>query len=193
MPPKAKFTRGEIVEAAFSIVRERGMEYLTARELGSRLGSSARPIFTVFNSMDEVRDAVIKRAVELDKDYTMRGLQEKVPFKGVGMAYIKFAQDEPQLFRLLFMSEPKESYTVSSMIDLFNRVSPISDSIEGPYAMDKEKASKLFQHMWIYTHGIATMCVNGLCSYTDEEISERLSEVFNALLDEEKTSATKKS
>ena len=143
--------------------------------------------------MDEVRDAVIERAVELDKDYTMKGLQKKVPFKGVGMAYIKFAQDEPQLFRLLFMSEPKESYTVSSMIDLFNRVSPISDSIEGPYAMDKEKASKLFQHMWIYTHGIATMCVNGLCSYTDEEISERLSEVFNALLDEEKTSATKKS
>lgn len=182
MPPKAKFTREEIVDAAFSIVRERGMESLTARELSKRLGSSARPIFTVFKNMDEVKDEVIKKAIELDAEYTNRGLQEDIPFKGVGKAYILFAQDEPQLFRLLFMSEPKESLTVPSMVESFNSVCNISDSIEGPYGMDKEGAARLFQHMWIYTHGIATMCVNGLCTYTPEEISDRLTEVFSALL-----------
>jgi hypothetical protein len=103
------------------------------------------------------------------------------------MAYIKFAQDEPQLFRLLFMTKPKESITVPSMVDKFNEVCNISDSIEGPYGMDKDEAARLFQHMWIYTHGIATMCVNGLCTYTQEEISERLTEVFVALMEKEKT------
>ena len=187
MPPKAKFTREEIVDCAFSIVRESGMESLTARELGSRLGSSARPIFTVFNNMEEVKDAVIEKALELDKEYTMRGLQAKMPFKGVGMAYIEFAQNEPQLFRLLFMSESKEKYTVPSMIDMFNNVCHISDTIEGPFDLDKEEAAKLFQHMWIYTHGIATMCVNGLCTYTQEEISQRLTEIFLALIHEKKS------
>ena len=47
MPPKAKFTKEEITEAALNIVQTNGFEALTARELGTRLGSSARPIFTV--------------------------------------------------------------------------------------------------------------------------------------------------
>ena len=52
MPPKPKFTKEEIVAAALTLVSEKGMEALTARELGLRLGSSARPIFTVFQSME---------------------------------------------------------------------------------------------------------------------------------------------
>jgi len=187
MPPKAKFTKEEVVDAAFTIVREKGIEALTARELSKALGSSARPIFTTFNNMEEVKDCVIQKAIELDAEYTNKGLQEPIPFKGVGMAYIKFAHDEPQLFRLLFMTKPKESVTVPSMVDNFNDICNISDSIEGPYGMDKDEAARLFQHMWIYTHGIATMCVNGLCTYTQEEISERLTEVFVALMEKEKT------
>jgi len=182
MPPKAKFTREEIVDSAFDIVRKDGMEALTARELGKRMGSSPRPIFTVFNSMDEVRESVVQKAIELDSEYTKRGLQEKVPFKGVGQSYIRFAQDEPQLFRLLFMSKPSKRYTVPSMIELFDDICGINPAIEGSYSVNSEDAAWLFQHMWIYTHGIATMCVNGLCTYTDDEISNRLSEVFSALI-----------
>lgn len=50
MPPKAKFAKEEIVNAALDIVRTEGFESLTARALGSKLGSSARPIFTVFQN-----------------------------------------------------------------------------------------------------------------------------------------------
>ena len=82
------------------------------------------------------------------------------------------------------MSKPKESLTVPTMVESFNDVCNISDSIEGPYGLDKEDAARLFQHMWIYTHGIAMMCVNGLCTYTPEEISDRITEVFVALLEQ---------
>ena len=51
MPPKAKFTPEEILRAALDITREHGIGAVTARELGNRLGSSARPIFTVFKSI----------------------------------------------------------------------------------------------------------------------------------------------
>ena len=64
MPPKPKFTKEEIVEAALALVSERGMEALTARDLGERLGSSARPIFTVFRSMEEVQQETRKAAME---------------------------------------------------------------------------------------------------------------------------------
>lgn len=55
MPPKAKFTRSQIIQAALAIIRENGMAALSARTLGAKLGSSARPIFTVFQSMEEVQ------------------------------------------------------------------------------------------------------------------------------------------
>lgn len=77
MPPKAKFTREEIIETAFQLARSDGLEKITARELGKRLGSSARPIFTVFESMEEVKAEVIARAKELYKQYVKKGLQEE--------------------------------------------------------------------------------------------------------------------
>jgi len=47
MPPKPKFTREEVVDTAIELIKDKGIEALTARELGAKLGSSARPIFTV--------------------------------------------------------------------------------------------------------------------------------------------------
>ena len=58
MPPKPKFTREEVIDAALEIVSEKGMEALTSRDLGARLGSSARPIFTVFQNMEELQREV---------------------------------------------------------------------------------------------------------------------------------------
>ena len=64
MPPKAKFTKDEILNTALNITREQGIDAVTARELGARLGSSPRPIFTIFKSMEEVKDFVILKAKE---------------------------------------------------------------------------------------------------------------------------------
>ena len=55
MPPSPKFTRDEIVAAALQVVSERGKEALSAREVAAVLGSSARPIFTVFSNMEELQ------------------------------------------------------------------------------------------------------------------------------------------
>ncbi len=63
MPPKAKFDKDEIMKTALSIVENDGMDALTARTLGQRLGSSARPIFTIFKNMDEVACETIKKGL----------------------------------------------------------------------------------------------------------------------------------
>lgn len=104
MPPKAKFKKEEITKAAFDIVKADGFEALTSRELGIRLGSSARPIFTVFKNMEEVQQAVIQSAKTLYKEYVDKGLTAEHPFKGVGTQYILFSVNEPKLFQLLFMT-----------------------------------------------------------------------------------------
>ncbi len=188
MPPKAKFTSEEIVEAALSIIREKGVDALTARELGTRLGSSSRPVFTVFKSMQEVLDEAIKEAKAIYRSYVERGLLEVPAFKGVGTEYIRFARQEPKLFQLLFMTERGGALEFGSILPAIDEsYEEILESVESSYQLNKEHALKLYQHLWIYTHGIATLCATGVCNFSEEEISRRMTEVFVGLLKEMKS------
>ncbi len=183
MPPKAKFTKEEIIEAALEIVRNEGFTALTARALGARLGSSARPIFTVFQGMDEIRQAVVDKAKALYREYIKRGLSDTPAFKGVGTQYILFSIHEPKLFQLLFMKEHDdvpELSAVRPMID--ENYEAILSSVRDGYNLSHETAEKLYRHLWIYTHGIAALCATKMCRFTGEEISVMMTEVFISLL-----------
>lgn len=190
MPPKAKFTKEEIIEAALEIVREEGFGALTARALGERLGSSARPIFTVFKSMDEVCEAVTEAAKALYKEYIMRGLEDTPAFKGVGTQYILFSVNEPKLFQLLFMKEHNDVPRLSTVLpEIDDNYEAILLSVKEGYGLTLEKAERLYRHLWIYTHGIAALCATKMCRFTGEEIGVMMSEVFIGLLKNIKSEA----
>lgn len=183
MPPKAKFTREQITEAALDIVREEGLDNLTARALGQRLGSSACPIFTVFENMEEVQQAVLQAARGIYKQYVDRGLSEKIAFKGVGTQYILFAVNEPRLFQILFMSEHGSVPNLDNVLPMIDEsYGRILSSITTAYGMREEMAERLYRHLWIYTHGIATLCATRTCRFSGEEISNMMTEVCKSLL-----------
>ena len=183
MPPKAKFTKNEIIHAAMGIVRREGFSALTARTLGKELGSSARPIFTLFQNMEEVQQSVMRAAKELYAEYVERGLSEELPFKGVGTQYILFSMEEPKLFQLLFMAEQEKVPDLSGVHPLIeDNYEEILLSIKMGYGLREESAKRLYQHLWIYTHGIATLCATKMCHFTGGEISEMMTDVFAGLM-----------
>lgn len=183
MPPKAKFTKEEIVKAALKIVEREGNEALTARSLGAELGSSARPVFTVFNGMDEVFDAVISAAKAVYSGYVEEGLKARPAFKGVGTAYIRFAAERPRLFRLLFMTENAQSSDKNSILQgIEEHYESILRSIEDGYGLAGKDATDIYMHLWIYAHGIAVLIATGVCLFTPEQISQMLTEVFIGIL-----------
>lgn len=183
MPPKAKFEREEIIEAALNIVKTEGYDALTSRELGKRLGSSARPVFTVFKNMEEVQQAVVRSARMLYKEYVREGLSAEHPFKGVGTQYILFSVNEPKLFQLLFMTEQPQVPDLSGVLPLIEEsYEEILLSIQDDYGVSAHLAKKLYHHLWIYTHGIATLCATRMCCFTGAEISSMLTEVFVSVL-----------
>ncbi len=183
MPPKAKFTKDEIIEAAVGIVREEGFSALTARVLGARLGSSARPVFTVFQGMEEVQQAVIRRAKEIYGEYVEEGLSDDIPFRGVGTQYILFSIREPKLFQLLFMKEQKKMPELSGVLPLIDdNYGKILLSIEQSYGLKGPSAERLYRHMWFYSHGIAALCATGMCRFTGEEIKGMLAEAGKGIL-----------
>ena len=183
MPPKAKFTKEEIIGAALNIVRTEGYEALTSRALGTYLGSSARPIFTVFKNMEEVQQAMIEAAKTLYKEYVNKGLTAEHSFKGVGTQYILFSVNEPKLFQLLFMAEQKEIPDLSRVLPLIDEsYKDILLSIQKDYEISELSAKKLYRHLWIYTHGIASLCATKMCRFTGEEISTMITEVCMSVL-----------
>lgn len=183
MPPKAKFTKDEIVDAALNITRTEGFQALTARALGTKLGSSARPIFTVFQNMDEVHKEVICAGKRLYSKYIEKGLSEELSFKGAGTLYILFAINEPKLFQLLFMTEQTNIPDLPDILPLIDEnYEKILLSVRNEYGIGDKSAQRLYQHLWIYTHGIAVLCATKMCRFTGKEIEEMMSEVFLGLL-----------
>ncbi len=187
MPPKAKFTREQIVKAALDIVERDGADALTARALGQALKSSARPIFTVFDSMDDVRAAAVDAAKSVYAEYVARGLAESPAFKGVGTEYIRFAAEKPKLFRLLFMSERDGATDVNTVLGAIDDSAPaILQSIIDGYSLDRAAAERLYLHLWLYTHGIAALIATGVCEFTAGDISDMLTSVFVGMLARER-------
>ena len=185
MPPKCKFTREEIIQAALDIAKSEGTASITARSLGAKLGSSSKPIFSVFENMEEVQAEVQKAAKTLCAEYVQVGLHQELAFKGVGTQYILFAIKEPKLFQLLFMSEQSQKPSVAGILPIIDEsYEQILLSVQNGYGLGRKDAENLYRHLWIYTHGIAVLCATNMCSFTAEEISRMMTEVFMGLLKE---------
>ena len=185
MPPKCKFTREEIIEVALDLTRKEGFNALTARGLGAKLGSSPKPIFTIFENMEAVQTEVRKAAKALYAEYVQMGLQQELAFKGVGTQYILFAIKEPKLFQLLFMSEQPQKPSVAGILPIIDEsYDQILQSVQNGYGLGEKDAENLYRHLWIYTHGIAVLCATNMCSFTAEEISRMMTEVCGGLLKE---------
>ena len=177
MPPKARLTKTEIVSAALDIVRESGESALNARSLAGKLSCSTQPIFSNFENMDELKEEVERAAYGLYLEYTEREIAsgEYPYYKSTGMEYIRFAKDEPELFRLLFMSSGRSA--VPTMADSFMEES-IIPVIAKNLGISKEEARTFHLEMWIFVHGIATMFATSYCDMDWGLVSEMTSDMY---------------
>lgn len=168
MAPKNKFTKDEMVAAALRVVRAKGIDGLTAKTMAGELGTSTQPVFTGFGSMDGVKAEVYAAAVGVYDRYTTAGLKEAIPFLGVGRQYIRFAREEPELYRLLFLTRAREYSAMDSMRHLQTLV---RSTLMEVYHVTAEEADFYFRNLWLVVHSLATLIVTGDCPYSDAELA----------------------
>ena len=179
MPPKAKYTKEEIVKVAFDMTREKGFESVTARELGKRLGTSATPIFTAFQNMHELQQEVRKLARKEFESYVADVMNYTPAFKRYGIQMIQFARQEPHLFRLLYMGVNEESQPFEEMLkELGETVPDCMEFVQKDYNVSGQEAEILFRQAWIHTFSICVLIVNKICRFSDQEIMEMLGMEF---------------
>lgn len=179
MPPKNRFAREEIVQAALELTAESGFSALTARALAQKLGSSAKPIFGLFQSMEEVQRETLLAANRRYQAY----LQEDMasgrypPYKASGMAYIRFAREERELFKLLFMRDrTHEDKKPGEELDALTRL------LQQNLGLSREQALLFHLEMWIYVHGIASMIATRYLEWDEERVSAMLTDGYRGLI-----------
>ena len=173
MAPKNKFTREEMVAAAVQVVRKNGAASLTAKSLAGELGTSTQPVFTCFGTMDTAKAEVYAAAGRLFDDYLAESMKEEVSFFGFGMQYIRFVQEEPELYRLLFLMRPNDlgSGAFATMRHMQEIVRP---SLVETYHISEQEADRYFRDLWLVVHSLSTLIVTGECPYSDREIGQIL-------------------
>ena len=180
LPPKVKFQKEEIVRAAMAVAKEKGIDAVTAREVAKALGVSTRPIFTYFDTMDQLKAEVFELAKDRYTGYVAEGLREPVPFLGVGKQYIRFAREEPELYKLLFLSRPGEAS--GGAIEAFRMSQElVRPSLMRIYRMDAFHADRYYRNLWLVVFSFCALIVTNDCPYTDGEMFAALSEVSLAL------------
>ena len=178
MPPKIKITKEDIVNAAVELVRSGGPCAVNARALAAKLNCSTQPIFSNFATMEELENAVIAAAHErylsrLDAE-AAQGLYP--PYKAFGMAYVRFAREEKELFRLLFMRD-RSGCDVSASVDFEKSVGMIAAA----NGISRERAELMHLEMWTCVHGIGTMLATSFLSLDEQLISNMLTDLYQGL------------
>lgn len=169
MAPKIKYKKEEIAAAALNVLRKKGVKGVTSREVGHELNVSSRPIFTWYASMEELMGDVYDLAKDVYRGYVEEGLKEKIPFLGVWKQYIEFANKEPEIYKLLFLTPPGQ-YTGGAYEALKFSQDLTRESIMKYYGFDKETADAYFRNMWLVSFSFSTLAASGGWPFTDEEM-----------------------
>ena len=176
MPPKVKVTKEDIINATVDIVRNSGAQAINARTIASVLNCSTQPVFSNFATMDELRLAVVEKADMLCQEYMQREVEsgEFPAYKANGMAYIRFAKEENELFKLLYMRD-RSSEMIPEATEQTDKMESIVHKNTGLSGMN----AKLYHLvMWAYVHGIATMFATG---FDWELVSKMLTDSYQGL------------
>lgn len=179
MSAKKIITKQAILDAAFEIVRKEGMSALNMRSLALKCKCSTQPIYLSFANAEELKSALTLKISDFFDSFIKSVIEsgKYLEYKSVGMGYIFFAREEPNLFRFLLMNDGAKKVDITDKT-LESAVQIIMKN----YGITHEQAYKLHVEMWLFVHGAATMCLDGYIGKDIQVISDMVTDVFNGLI-----------
>lgn len=181
MARKETITKTDILNAAFELASEEGFEHVTARTLAAKAGCSTQPIFRIYKNMEELGEELFTKVTSYFEDYYADFPDKNdTPFVNLGLAYIRFAQDNPKLFALLFASQTGHG---KSLYDILNGGNgAVVREINKAKVFGCTNPSAIFMKMWIFIHGCACMSLTGDYDLDEEETMMLLEESYQSFL-----------
>ena len=182
MPTTIRITKEMILNAAFDITRNEGIEKLSNREIAKKMNCSIRPIYYQFKNSEELYKELYNKINSYFYDFIMKNIVDDIPhYKQIGINYIKFAQEETNLFKVLFMSPARNFPNTFVETDKTGFAGVVAAIKLSTHLSDKGIKS-FHTKMWIFVHGIATLTISKSVKFTEEQIRDLLSQEFQALM-----------
>ena len=182
MPAKVKATKEMIIDAAFAVARETGAENINARTVSERLNCSTQPVMYHFATIEALKRAVYEKADLYHSEYLMNiENRQKGAMLGIGMNYIRFAIEEPHLFRFLFQSDFFNGSTLLELIDA-EELTPVLAAMQKALNVDINQTKKIFLTVFLFAHGYASIIANNALKYDEELIHSHLEQAYRGAI-----------
>ncbi len=171
MPPNVSFTKENIIDSAFELYREIGIEKITIRKIAEKLGSSIAPIYSNFKNTDELKKCLMDKTLGELMKYTNREYSNNV-FLNIGIGLIKFAKENKVLYKTLFINSNEYVY----LTDDFNSRNLEKMKSEPTLKdLDEEEMKRILEKTRLFTHGLAALiCSGSMLNHSDEYLYELL-------------------
>lgn len=176
MPPKARVTKDMVVKAAFEVARKTGAENINARTVSEKLNCSTQPVMYHFATIEELKRAAYAKADWFHTEYLMNVEQHNI-LLGIGLNYIRFAVEEPHLFRFLFQSGFS---TENSLLEMINseELKPVISTMQKTMNLNIEQTKEVFVTLALFVHGYASIIINNSLEYNEKIIALHLERVY---------------
>ena len=178
MPPKTRITKDMIIKAAIEIAKQSGYESINARTVSEHLHCSTQPVMYHFSTIDALKRAAYAQVDHLHSEYMMTMIPEQDPILGIGLNYIRFAVEEPRLFRFLFQSGYAEENSLLEMIDSEELI-PVLAVMQAGSGLSMEKTKQVFLTVALFAHGYASIIANNGLEYDEKLVAEHLEQAWN--------------
>ena len=173
MPPKTRVTEDIIVRAAIEVVRQSGFESVNARTVAGQLRCSTQPVMYHFTTIENLKKAAYRAADRLHSEYMMNIPPGQHPILGIGMNYIRFAVEEPQLFRFLFQSGYAEENSLLEMVDS-PELTPVLAAMQQGSGLSMRKTKHIFITVALFAHGYASIIANNHLEFDEKLVAAHL-------------------
>ena len=178
MPPKTRITKDMIINAAVEVAKQSGYEKINARTVSGLLHCSTQPVMYHFSTIDAMKRAAYARVDQMHTEYMMTVSPQRDPLLGIGLNYIRFAVEEPQLFRFLFQSGYARENSLLEMMDSEELV-PVLVAMKDSAGLNLEKIKQVFLTVALFAHGYASIIANNHLEFNEDLIAEHLERTWN--------------
>lgn len=181
MPAKTRITKEIIINAAIEVARQSGFENINARTVSEQLHCSTQPVIYHFSSIDNLKREVYRKIDHMHTEYLMNTSPKEDPILGIGMNYIRFAVEEPELFRFLFQSGYAEENSLLEMVDSEELV-PVLAAMQEGTGLNRQKTRNVFITVALFAHGYASIIANNHLEFDETLIAKHLASTWNGAL-----------
>lgn len=170
MPPQKIFPQ-QILNTAFELAREGGMESVLIRSIADALDCSVQPIYSHFENADGLRDSVCDEVDAYVRKFIADRMAADDPLHSLAATVFALANEEPELFKIFFLRERALAFEDTLIIE------PHDDSLRlyvmKTYGLSEEDSHTILHLISTYTIGACTkIALRNLRQLTAAQVDE---------------------